>query len=679
MIEKANNTTHSPSIGSQIFKYTSTLKFRVVLAAVISSLITGLLSTAYVTHQTQQETMAQLVRQQADNVEVIAGVLSSKIDQIQRILQLIGQGITPQTIQSTEQIQAFLAADSTAQRYFSRIQIAQLDGTLVANQALAKALPLQALTDTERRLIEQTVVSRTGLVSQPISNAGESLSSILFTWPLVGADGKTFGAVSGGVKLYGQGLLPRSLDLAGSFESTLVVYDRSGIVLFHSDPEHQLQHVNSLPGLAQMHQEWLNEGGDVMTESRTYTDNNYIVSAAGMLTPQWLVARITPKQAALAPMQAVQRWSWLITGSITALCAAVAAALIMWMTHPIALLRKRSALIHADTISPHAGWPKAGGELGELTAALRAAAIERSQLPAQQAMVEQLRAILNFAPVGIFMARDSRLELVGQQACSMLGYEADELIGKHTASIFGSKEAFSKLQAAMAQQLQENGFFDTEMLLHRKDGSDFWAHVVARSINIDSHEFSHIWIFEDITLARKAQEALAWKAAHDPLTHLVNRREFEGRLHRALQTTGALPNYKHILMFIDLDYFKAINDGAGHAAGDNVLLQVAQILQSHTGEKDTVCRMGGDEFAVLLMGEAALQPTALAEKMRAAIEAIPIHHEGQTYPLGASIGIVWLDESFTSTPSALSAADAACYAAKRTGRNCVVEYSPHSS
>lgn len=676
MMEKADRTAYPPSTGSKIFKYTSTLKFRVVLTAVISSLITGLLSTAYVTHQTQQEAMTQLVRQQADNVEVIAGVLSSKIDQIQRILQLIGQGITPQMIQSPQQMQAFLAADSTALRYFSSIQIAQLDGTLVANQALAKPLPLKALTHTEQSLIEQTVANRTGLVSPPLNHEGGAQPSIIFTWPLVSADGKTFGAVSGGVKLYGQGLLPRSLDLVGSFESVLVIYDRSGTVLFHSDPEHQLQHVNSLPGLAQMHREWLKEGGDVMTESRTYTDDDYIVSAAGMLTPQWFVARITPKQAALAPMQAVQRWSWLITGSITAVCAAVAAALILWMAHPIALLRKRAALIHADTISPHAGWPKAGGELGELTVALRAAAIERSKMPAQQAMVEQLRAILNFAPVGIFMARDSRLELVGQQACAMLGYEADELIGQHTASIFGSKEAFLKLQEAMAHQLQENGFFDTEMLLHRKDGSDFWAHVVARSINIDSHEFSHIWIFEDITVARKAQEALAWKAAHDPLTHLVNRREFEVRLHRALQTTGALSSRKHILMFIDLDYFKAINDGAGHAAGDHVLLQVAQVLQAHTGEQDTVCRMGGDEFAVLLMGETALQPTALAEKMRAAIEAIHIQHGGQTYPLGASIGIVWLDESFTTTPRALSAADAACYAAKRTGRNCVVEYDP---
>ena len=654
----------------------STLKFRVVLVAVVSSLVTGLISTAYVTQETQQEATRQLVRQQADDVEVIAGVLSSKVDQIQRVLQLLGQGIRPETVQSTAQMQAFLAADSEALRYFDAIQIAQLDGTLVANRVLGKSLPLDQVTDAQRSVIDQTLKSRSGLVSPPIPGANGELPFVVFTMPLMGADGRTFGVVAGGVKLYGQGLLPTSLDLAGSFESTLVVYDRNGIVLFHSDPTFQLRHVSSLPGLAEMHQAWIDDGANLMAESRTHVGDTYIVSTAGMLAAQWFVARITPKQVALAPMKAVQRRSWAITGSTMVVCAALAALLIIWMTHPIVLLRNRAALIHADTLAPHAGWPAVRGEIGELTAALRAAAIERSRLPAQQAMVEQLRAILNYAPVGIFMARNSRLELIGRQACQMLGYDTDELIGNHTASIFGSQDAFLKLQESMAQQLYEDGFFDTEMLLHRKDGTEFWAHVVARSINIDSEELSHIWIFEDITVARKAQEALAWKANHDPLTRLVNRREFEARLTHALTTVSPPSSERLALMFIDLDYFKGINDGAGHAAGDTVLLQVAHILESHVGPSDTVCRLGGDEFAVLLTGNTARRAKAAAEKMRVAVEKLGVEFQGQSYPLGASIGLVVLDATFETVPSALSAADKACYAAKRTGRNCVVEYSP---
>ncbi|MES2949333.1 MAG: diguanylate cyclase [Pseudomonadota bacterium] len=655
-------------------KKLGTLKFRVVLVAVGSSLVTGLISTTYVTQETQKEAMRQLVHQQSDDVEVIAGVLGSKVEQIQRVLRLLGQGIRSETLGSPAQLKAFLAADSEALRYFDTIQIAQLDGKLVANRSLGKPLQLDDITAAQREVIERTFKARSGLVSPPIKIAKDDVPLVVFTMPLIGSDGRLFGVVAGGLKLHGQGLLPTSLDVAGSFESTLVVYNRSGTVLFHSDPRFQLQHVSNLPGLAQMHQAWLDDGANIMAESRTQVDDRHIVSTAGMPAPQWLVARITPKQVALAPMKAVERRSWLITGSTMAVCAALAALLIVRMTNPIVQLRNRAALIHADTLAPHAGWPQAGGEIGELTAALRAAAIERSRLPAQQAMVEQLRAILNYAPVGIFMARNSRLELIGKQACHMLGYDTDELIGNHTASIFGSQEAFVELQESMALQLSADGFFDTEMLLHRKDGSEFWAHVVARSISVDSEELSHIWIFEDITLARRAQEALAWKATHDPLTRLVNRREFEARLTHALTTVYPPVSERLALMFIDLDYFKEVNDGAGHAAGDAVLLRVAHVLEAYAGSGDTVCRLGGDEFAVILTGSTARRAKLTAEKIRAAIFALRSEFPEHAFQLSASIGFVVLDASFENVAAALSAADKACYDAKRGGRNCVVEH-----
>ncbi len=671
MFERVRNSGGWLAVSAAV----TTLKFRVVLVAVVSSLATGLISTAYVTQQTQNEALRQLVRQQGDDVEVIAGVLGSKVDQIQRMLRLLGQGIHPQSLDSPARMKAFLAADSEFLRYFDTVVIVQPNGSVVANRSSDKPRPLYDISPAQRDAIQQTLKLRTGLVSPPIAGVKGERPLVVFTMPLVGVDGRMFGVVAGGVKLHGQGLLPNSLDVAGSFESALVVYSPNGVVLFHSDPSFQLQHVSRLPGLAEMHQTWTEDGANIMAESRTQVDDNFIVSAAGMPAPLWLVARITPKQAALAPMTAVQRRSWALTSGTMAVCAALAALLIVWMTHPIAQLRNRAALIHADTLAPHAGWPRVGGEIGELVSVLRAAAIERSRLPAQQAMVEQLRAILNYAPVGIFMARNSRLELIGRQACHMLGYDTDELIGNHTASIFGSQQAFLDLQQSMASQLAADGFFDTEMLLHRKDGTEFWAHVVARSISINCDELSHIWIFEDITLARKAQEALSWKASHDPLTRLVNRREFEVRLAQALTTVSPPMSERLALMFIDLDYFKNINDGAGHAAGDAVLLQVAHALESQVSPNDTVCRLGGDEFAVLLIGNTARRAKTTAEKMRVGIDKLAIAFEGQTYPLGASIGFVVLDASFDTVPAALSAADKACYEAKRSGRNCVVEYS----
>jgi diguanylate cyclase (GGDEF)-like protein len=170
-------------------------------------------------------------------------------------------------------------------------------------------------------------------------------------------------------------------------------------------------------------------------------------------------------------------------------------------------------------------------------------------------------------------------------------------------------------------------------------------------------------------LVRK-QETLSWQAAHDPLTGLANRREFETRLVDALAglRAGGDP---HAVLMIDLDQFKVVNDTCGHAAGDELLRAVSAILGTQVRQTDLVARLGGDEFGVLLPHCRGPLACEIAERIRAAVEHMPFAREGRAFAVTTSIGVACIERPGTPLASALRQADLACYEAKEKGRNRV--------
>ena len=170
----------------------------------------------------------------------------------------------------------------------------------------------------------------------------------------------------------------------------------------------------------------------------------------------------------------------------------------------------------------------------------------------------------------------------------------------------------------------------------------------------------------DIT-AENAQltRALQYQATHDPLVDLVNHREFNVRL----REVAARQHEPCALMFIDLDRFKEINDRGGHAAGDEALRRVSEILKAHVRASDTAARLGGDEFALLLPGCPGERAEQVARAALAAIEEFVLHWEGGHYfRVGASMGVAWAEPGAADAAALLRVADAACYAAKNAGR-----------
>lgn len=180
-------------------------------------------------------------------------------------------------------------------------------------------------------------------------------------------------------------------------------------------------------------------------------------------------------------------------------------------------------------------------------------------------------------------------------------------------------------------------------------------------------------VLQDVSRTRAMMREVRHQAEHDPLTGLANRREFEQRVDDALSTARSA-NETHAICFLDLDKFKAVNDSSGHPAGDAVLRQVTARLQAIVRSGDTLARVGGDEFCVLLERCGLKAAERVAHELVAAIDDAPFTWESGEHTLGVSIGIAEISADTPSLDHVLALADEACYVAKRTAGSAVCCY-----
>lgn len=184
----------------------------------------------------------------------------------------------------------------------------------------------------------------------------------------------------------------------------------------------------------------------------------------------------------------------------------------------------------------------------------------------------------------------------------------------------------------------------------------------------DGRVIGGVLVLRDVTESREMQRQLKWHAEHDGLTGLANRRMFEARLTQVLSSKRAA-DLPMTVMYVDLDFFKQVNDQAGHAAGDELLRQVSLILRDHVRESDLVARLGGDEFGLLLSSCPADKALEIADKIRETILNYRLYWENRTFQIATSIGLVNVPPHWATLDECLSAADSACYQAKNNGRN----------
>ncbi|MEN7344091.1 MAG: EAL domain-containing protein [Pseudomonadota bacterium] len=181
-------------------------------------------------------------------------------------------------------------------------------------------------------------------------------------------------------------------------------------------------------------------------------------------------------------------------------------------------------------------------------------------------------------------------------------------------------------------------------------------------------------VFHDVSEIRGHAREITYQASHDALTGLINRREFENRLEDAIKELRAT-SQRHVVAYMDLDRFKLVNDSCGHQAGDELLRNVASIFREQVRDSDTVARIGGDEFAILLPGCPLAKARTIADNLCRAIADYRFVHQDRIFTIGVSVGLLEVSAASGNVQDVLAAADSACYMAKRSGRGQVHVYS----
>jgi diguanylate cyclase (GGDEF)-like protein len=218
----------------------------------------------------------------------------------------------------------------------------------------------------------------------------------------------------------------------------------------------------------------------------------------------------------------------------------------------------------------------------------------------------------------------------------------------------------------MLQHVIEQGGGQFEWVFRGADQKPFYGEVSVSLIPADDYYQVQLLI-RDITTRMLALQQMSHEASHDPLTGLANRREFERRLAQAQTDVANNPDYQHIVCLLDLDKFKVVNDTAGHAAGDELLKQLAGLMKSRVRVSDLLARFGGDEFGLLLENCSTERAVIIVLNLIQAVEEHRFQSGGRVFKVGVSVGMAPLTAATQSLEQLLADADTACYAAKSEG------------
>jgi diguanylate cyclase (GGDEF)-like protein/PAS domain S-box-containing protein len=267
---------------------------------------------------------------------------------------------------------------------------------------------------------------------------------------------------------------------------------------------------------------------------------------------------------------------------------------------------------------------------------------------------------------------DLRLSYLSERYQEVTGTPAQNLLGlKHTEWIETICPDEEACKAHIAQLEDTKQFYNLELEIMGADGERRMHTISGKPVLDQNGTFKgYRGTGRDVTGSHRMSRLLAHQASHDSLTGLVNRREFEERLGRALDSARNGIG-EHALCYLDLDQFKVINDTCGHTAGDQLLKQVSSLLRNHMRQRDTLARLGGDEFGMIIEHCNLEQAERLTESLRKAISGYRFVWQSATFQIGISIGLMPISDSAKSVADIMSAADNACYLAKEHGRNRV--------
>ncbi|WP_165396694.1 diguanylate cyclase domain-containing protein [Sphaerotilus mobilis] len=662
----------------QLAPWFGSLRLQLALACGALIAVSVIAVTTVVVQRGALHSEQAVLDNEAANVDHLAVLLRDRVVRLQLALRAAAQPVDDLVLHDRLAQQRYMSQRQVLATLFSTIALVDLDGrVLVLRNGADIGHPDIHIGD--RAYFLATRHQGRPMISEPLIGRVSREAIVALTMPVLGADGQLRAVLLGTLKLNSSDLLYGLSTQMAADPAVMqtIITDASGLVLAHPDPAVVLRQIDEVPGLRLAAARWVRAGRPIEPMPEAYSDAGYVVAAAGVPGPDWMIFRVASSDALLGGLRSGVREA-IAFGALMALLAMLLLwAWVTWLLRPLSRLEDRTRLLGPGGPPLEQGWPDASGEVGELEHALRAALQEQVRAEASNAeLLVKLRSVMSTAPIGLAFTRSRTFELVSDEFCRLFGHPPGGLVGETARLIYASDEEYAGLGPKVVQAFAEGRRYSGDHEFVRRDGGRFIGELVGRPVDPSDSGAGTIWLLRDVTRERADQRELAWSASHDALTGLINRRQFERSLaalvdRQRLAEQQSLPWSGAALLFIDLDLFKQVNDSAGHAAGDEMLRAVARALDSSLRRDECVARLGGDEFAVLL--DACDPPAAerLAHKLQQAIEQIRLPWGEHLLQVGASVGVLVIEPPLREPDVLMHAVDLACYAAKQSGRHAV--------
>jgi diguanylate cyclase (GGDEF)-like protein/PAS domain S-box-containing protein len=293
----------------------------------------------------------------------------------------------------------------------------------------------------------------------------------------------------------------------------------------------------------------------------------------------------------------------------------------------------------------------------------------------------QTRVTLESISEGV-VTTDSRgnIDYMNSAAELLIGVRSADALGRNFASVVSLQDESDSraIEDPVSKALERGQRISVgrrALLTSSSSDQEYSVDLNASPIrDISGATVGVVVVLHDVTEIRGLTRQMSYQASHDALTGLINRREFERRLTETLEDARS-GGHTHILCYLDLDRFKAVNDTCGHMAGDNLLREVAGIIKDKVRDSDLVGRLGGDEFGMILRGCPLDKARQLSDEVVQAVRDYRFIWRDRIFTIGVSIGMVEISHESGSLEDLVSAADSACYIAKQQGRGRVHVYS----
>ena len=328
------------------------------------------------------------------------------------------------------------------------------------------------------------------------------------------------------------------------------------------------------------------------------------------------------------------------------------------------IVRKDGVLRHIETLTKFTDHPSPNGSIvGTVRDVTEEVAAAEALMTEKERLRTTLRAISDAV---ISTDEEDRITFVNPAAAALLDRSKGDPVGRRRSDVFATLEGLASISAGPTSSSGE---------LVTLPGADHDRTIRAKATAILSTTSSvcgHVYTLQDVTTEQRKQQELAYAVRHDALTGLLNRAAFDALL---TERVSVAQEHPFALLYIDLDYFKALNDFAGHAAGDRALSAIAGQIRRCLPMTAAVGRLGGDEFAALFQTEDLAEVERCAQCILSGIQSADLGLQAGYRQLGASIGIVMVRENGLGAADVLAHADDTCYAAKSSGRNRYIVFS----